>query len=76
MVATPAVSQLTVFEDYTPSDGVVEMTLVNVEEGMMDTYLEGLRGTWVAANDVAKRLGHIEDYGSTQYHMALGMAST
>ena len=63
MMATPAASQLTIFEDYTPSDGVIEMTLVEVEEGMMDTYLEGLRGTWVAANDVAQRLGHIEGYG-------------
>jgi hypothetical protein len=62
-IATPAAAQLTIYEDYTPSDGVIEMTLVKVDEGMMDTYFEGLRGTWVTANEVAKELGHIEDYG-------------
>ena len=30
---------------------------------MMETYFEGLRGTWVEANEVAKGLGHIKDYG-------------
>lgn len=62
-IATPAAAQLTVYEDYTPSDEVVEMTLVKVDSGMMDTYFEGLRGTWVEANEVAKGLGHIMDYG-------------
>lgn len=62
-IATPAAAQLTIYEDYTPSDGVIEMTLVKVDEGMMETYFEGLRGTWVAANEVAKELGHIVDYG-------------
>jgi hypothetical protein len=29
---------------------------------MGDAYLEGLKKTWVASNDVAKKLGQIEDY--------------
>ncbi len=62
-IATPAAAQLKIYEDYTPSEGVIEMTLVKVDEGMMETYFEGLRGTWVAANEVAKELGHIKDYG-------------
>ncbi len=62
-IATPAAAQLKIYEDYTPSDEVVEMTLVRVDTGMMDTYFEGLRGTWVEANEVAKKLGHIKDYG-------------
>ena len=62
-IATPAAAQLKIYEDYTPSDGVIEMTLVKIDEGMMETYFEGLRGTWVAANEVAKQLGHIVDYG-------------
>ena len=61
--ATPATAQLKIYEGYTPSDGVIEMTLVKIDEGMMETYFEGLRGTWVAANEVAKELGHIVDYG-------------
>jgi hypothetical protein len=61
--STPAAAQLTVYQDYTPSEEVVEMTLVNVDSGMMETYFEGLRGTWVEANEVAKGLGHIVDYG-------------
>lgn len=55
-IATPAAAQLTIYEDYTPSDEVVEMTLVKVDSGMMETYFEGLRGTWVEANEVAKGL--------------------
>lgn len=60
--ASPVLAQLQVYEDYAPSDEVVEMTLVEVDQGQFDTYLEGLKGTWIAANDVAKSLGHIEDY--------------
>lgn len=29
---------------------------------MQDAYLEGLRDTWVPGNEVAKKLGQIEDY--------------
>ncbi|WAT16779.1 hypothetical protein OZN62_07445 [Aurantiacibacter sp. MUD11] len=61
-VSTPAAAQLREYQDYEYSDSVVELTTVRVEPGQMDTYLEGLRSTWVAANEVAKELGHIEDY--------------
>lgn len=53
---------MTVYEDYTPSEEVVEMTTVKVDEGQFETYLEGLKSTWVAANEVAKELGHIKSY--------------
>jgi hypothetical protein len=35
----------------------------------MGIYLEGLKSTWIAANEVAKELGQIKDYGiySNQY---------
>lgn len=62
-VSAPAAAQLREYEDYEYSDSVVELTTVRVDPGQMDTYLEGLRQTWVAANEVAKGLGHIEDYG-------------
>ncbi|WP_394730828.1 hypothetical protein [Altererythrobacter sp. GH1-8] len=60
--ATPAAAQMQVYEDYTPSDEVVEMTTVKVDSGQFETYLEGLKSTWVAANEVAKELGHIKGY--------------
>ena len=62
-VSTPAVAQLQVWEDYTPQKNVVELTYVKVDEGQLDTYLEGLRDTWVRANEVAKGMGQIESYG-------------
>lgn len=48
------------------------MTLVDLDEGAMGTYLEGLTTTWIAANELAKELGHIEDYGiyANQYGSA------
>jgi len=36
--------------------------MVKLDPGTQDIYLEGLKSTWVAANEVAKSLGHIEDY--------------
>ncbi|WP_147366963.1 hypothetical protein [Aurantiacibacter zhengii] len=62
-VSAPASAQLSEYEDYEYSDSVVELTTVRVDPGQLDTYLEGLRQTWVASNEVAKQLGHIEDYG-------------
>lgn len=62
-VAAPAEAQLTVWEDYTPQETVVELTYVKVDEGQLDTYLEGLKSTWVKANEVGKSLGQISDYG-------------
>ena len=57
-----AMAQLTPFEDYTVSDSVSIVTTVRVNANMMGYYLEGIRNTWAASNDVAKRLGQIEDY--------------
>lgn len=62
-IASPASAQLTVWEDYTPQKSVVELTYVKVDEGQLDTYLEGLRDTWVRANEIAKELGQIQSYG-------------
>ncbi|QIQ86944.1 hypothetical protein [Erythrobacter sp.] len=60
--AAPAAAQLQLWEDYEPSEEVIEMTLVKVEEGQLDTYLEGLKQTWVKANEVQKELGYIKGY--------------
>ncbi len=60
--AQPAFAQLEVYKDYEVSEAVSSVTTVKVDANMGDYYLEGLRGTWVEANEIAKRLGHIEDY--------------
>ena len=61
-LATPIAAQLQVWEDYEVSDATWSLTTVNLDPGTMGIYLEGLKSTWVAANEVAKSLGHIEDY--------------
>lgn len=60
--AASASAQLKPFEDYEISESVWNVTTVKVDANMGEYYLEGLRDTWVASNEVAKRLGHIEDY--------------
>lgn len=62
-IATPAHAQFREYEDYQFSDSLIEMTTVRVDPGRFETYLEGLNSTWVAANNVARDLGHIQDYG-------------
>lgn len=61
-VAAPATAQLKVWEDYEVSDAVWSLTMVKLDPGTQDIYLEGLKSTWVAANEVAKSLGHVEYY--------------
>jgi len=60
--ASSASAQLKVWEDYEPSDAYWSITTVKLEPGTFNIYLEGLKATWVAANEVAKELGHVEDY--------------
>lgn len=57
-----AYAELAPWKDYTISDSVWYVTTVKVEPNMDDVYLEGLKNTWVAANEVSKKLGHIEEY--------------
>ena len=60
--ASSASAQLKVWEDYEPSDAYWSVTTVKLDPGTFNIYLEGLKATWVAANEVAKELGHVEDY--------------
>jgi hypothetical protein len=62
LVATVAVADLTPWKDYEVSDGVWSITTVKVAANMDDAYLEGIKRTWVASNEVAKKLGQIQDY--------------
>jgi len=57
-----AYAQLEIFSDYDVSDSIWELTTVKVEPTQIDYYLEGIQSTWAEANDIAKELGHIEDY--------------
>ena len=60
--ATPASAQLQPWEDYEASDSVWIITHVDLDPGTLGIYLEGLKSTWIAANEVAKELGQIKDY--------------
>jgi len=61
-VTAPASAQLKAWEDYEISDAIWSVTMIRIDPGAQDTYLEGLKSTWVAANEVAKSLGHVESY--------------
>ena len=61
--ASTASAQLQPWEDYEASDSVWILTHVDFDPGTMGLYLEGLKSTWIAANEVAKELGQIKDYG-------------
>ncbi|QPC98197.1 MULTISPECIES: hypothetical protein [Qipengyuania] len=61
-ISTPAAAQLTPYEDYTVSDSVSTVATVKVKENMIEDYLQGIRDTWVASNEVAKKLGQLESY--------------
>ena len=62
MFFTPASAQLQPWEDYEASDSVWIVTHVDLDPGTLGIYLEGLKATWIAANEVAKELGQIKDY--------------
>jgi len=60
--STAALADLVPWKDYSVSDSVWAITTIKVHSNMDDAYLEGLKKTWVASNEVAKKLGQIEDY--------------
>ena len=62
LFASSAAADLTPWEDYEVSDAVWSVSTIRVHPNMDDAYLEGIKKTWVASNEVAKKLGQIEDY--------------
>jgi hypothetical protein len=60
--STVALADLEPFKDYDASDAVWSVTTIRVAPNMDDAYLEGLAKTWVTTNEVAKKLGQIEEY--------------
>jgi len=62
-LAQPAFAQLKPYTDYDTGTSVSSFTTVRVNANMIDYYLEGIRATWVASSEAAKKLGQIEEYG-------------
>ena len=60
--STVAMADLEPWKDYETSDAVWSVTTIRVAPNMDDAYLEGLAKTWVSTNEIAKKLGQIEDY--------------
>ena len=61
-LASLAFADLEPWKDYEVSDSVFLVTAVQVDANMDDAYLEGIKQTWAASNEVAKELGQIVDY--------------
>lgn len=61
-LASTAFADLQPWKDYEVSDAVYSVTAVKVDANMGDAYLEGIKQTWAASNEVSKELGQIEDY--------------
>ena len=62
VLSAQASAQLKQYTDYTVSDTVSNISTVKVKENMVEDYLQGIRNTWVASNEVAKRLGQMQSY--------------
>jgi hypothetical protein len=60
--STAALADLEPYKDYSVSDTVWSITTIKVHSNMDDAYLEGLKKTWVESNEIAKKLGQIEEY--------------
>ena len=67
--STVAYADLDPWKDYTPSEAVWSITTIKVHSNMGDAYLEGLKKTWVESNEVAKKLGQLEEYHIYQSDM-------
>ena len=51
-----------IYEDFTPSQQLMELTVVAVQPNYVDTYLTNLNRTWVRAMNAQKKLGYVEDF--------------
>ena len=57
-----AFADLDPYADYETSDAVWSVTTVRVNSNMGDAYLEGIKNTWAAGNEIALKLGQLESY--------------
>ena len=49
------------YTDYAPSKEVWDVTMVKVNPNRIDDYLEGIKQTWVAGCEIAKKHGVVVD---------------
>lgn len=61
-LATPAAAQMEIYENWEPAKAVTQLTFVKVEQGQEETYVEGLKSTWVAANKIQQEQGVITSF--------------
>jgi len=60
--AGTVLADLEPYRDYDISDAVWSVMTIQVAENMDNAYLEAIQGAWASGNEIAKKLGHIEDY--------------
>ncbi|KWV92708.1 hypothetical protein [Erythrobacter sp. YT30] len=76
-MAAPAAAQMEIYENWEPAEEVTELTFVKVDQGQEETYVEGLKSTWVAANKIQQEQGVISSFGiymvpyKEEYNMVL-----
>tara|TARA_B100000287_G_scaffold421847_1_gene463060 strand:- start:1863 stop:2303 length:441 start_codon:yes stop_codon:yes gene_type:complete len=51
-----------IYDDFTPSQEPMELTVIAVQPNYLETYLTNLNRTWVRAMNVQKKLGYVEDF--------------
>ena len=57
-----ASADLEPWADYDIGERLSNVTTVKVDSNMIDKYLEGLKSSWVPANEILKEQGQIESY--------------
>ncbi|MEM7666295.1 MAG: hypothetical protein AAF250_10610 [Pseudomonadota bacterium] len=76
-MAAPAAAQMEIYENWEPAESVTELTFVKVDQGQEETYVEGLKSTWVAANKIQQEQGVISSFAiymvpyKEEYNMVL-----
>ncbi|MEL7198253.1 MAG: hypothetical protein AAGL10_08055 [Pseudomonadota bacterium] len=61
-MAAPAAAQMEIYENWEPAESVTELTFLKVDDGQEETYVEGLKSTWVAANKIQQEQGVISSF--------------
>ena len=59
----PLFAQAEMWKDYSPSEEVTELVVIDVKANYVDDYLMQIKKTWVRAMEIQKEMGHIVDYG-------------
>ena len=62
IVSGAASADLKPYKDYEVSESVWSVTTIKVAANMDDAYLAAIKSAWAEGNDVAIKLGHIEEY--------------